>query len=93
MKQQELEHHQYVSYLDRAEEAESYRAVDVSPPIIVIDGERVSVEEALGEFTPPHVACGRAIQNLLRLVHHEDVLLDPLAFTFYAVHPLIQTVR
>lgn len=93
MKPQELAHEQYVGYLAAAEEAESYRAVDVRPPVVVTDGRRVSIEDALGDLVPPHVSLGRAIQNVLRVVHHTDVLLDPLAFTFYEVHPVVQTVR
>jgi hypothetical protein len=93
VKQQELDHGQYADFLDRAATADAYRAVDVRPPVPVVGGRPRSVEDVLGDLAPPHVTFGRAIQNLLRIVTVENVLLDPLAFTLYAVQPLVETVR
>jgi capsular polysaccharide biosynthesis protein len=84
----------YRAHLEAARsESASYTARDVRAPIPVAAGERLSCREAFGGEAPPHVELGRAIQNVLRVVRHRDVLLDPLVFTLYSLTPIEETVR
>ncbi len=84
--------HTYEDYLD-AEDQSSYRTVNIKPPTAIADGAAVDLGSVLGASIPPHARLGRALQNVVQVVSLKNVLLDPIAFTFFSVTPVKDTVR
>jgi hypothetical protein len=65
----------------------------VRPPEIWSDGERLTVEDALGRNIPPHVHYREALQAVVQVETLRDVVIDPVSFTVYALEPIERSVR
>lgn len=63
------------------------------PPEIWSDGERLTVEDALGRNIPPHVHYREALQAVVQVETLRDVVIDPVSFTVYALEPIERSVR
>ena len=70
-----------------------YQVVDVIPPVVIVEGIAADAQQFLGAMTPPSVRSRRAVQNIVDVVRHENVLFDPTSGSFFALQCIQDTVR
>ncbi len=72
---------------------DTYRVVEIKRPTAVYEGLPVSLLSLLGDAIPPHAHLGRALQNVVQVVRLQNVLLDPISFSFYSVSHVTEANR